>query len=158
MGVVAQFLRFDQIFILCSHPPKCVLFQPDVIKHPPFPNIHRDCLPIFAEVFSVTIGNMSIRRHQAPVSPAFSLTEYKVLGWTYRKAVLDLSQRSQARGDNAKHKRYCSFYVQLSRLQSEEGVQLLQPLTLRDINYQMHPQLREEDRRLERLAALTMQL
>ena len=51
-----------------------------------------------------------------------------------------------------------TFNVQVSCLRSEEGVQLLQPLTLRDINYQMHPQLREEDRRLEHLAALTTQL
>jgi hypothetical protein len=157
-GVVAQFLRFDKTFVLCSHPPKCVLFQRDVIKHPPFPNIRRDCLPIFPKLFSVTIGGMSVRRHQVPVSPAFALTEYKVLGWTYQKAVLDLSRQSQARGDNAEHQRYCSFNVQVSRLQSEEGVQLLQPLTIRDINYQMHPQLREEDRWLERLATLTMQL
>src|SRR5436190_10690058 len=141
-SVVAQFLRFDKTFVLCSHPPKCVLFQRDEIKHAPFPDINRNCLPIFAKPFSVMIGDMSVRRHQVPVSPAFALTEYKVLGWTYRKAVLELSRQSQARGDNAEHQRYCSFNVQVSRLQSEESVQLLQPLTLRDINYQMHPQLR----------------
>jgi len=94
---ILSLLKFDKTFILCSHPPKCVLFQRDVIKHPPFPDIRRDCLPIFPKLFSVTIGGMSVRRHQVTISPAFAPTEYKVLGCTYRKAVLDLSRQSQAR-------------------------------------------------------------
>ena len=59
--------------------------------------------------------------------------------------MLDLAQQLQAHEDNAEHKQYCFFYIQVSCLQSEENVQLLQSLTLHDINYQMHLKLCEEN-------------
>ena len=90
------------------------------------------------------------------MSPAFALTEYKVQGATYKNAVLDLHQKSKPRGEDASHKCYCSFYVQLSRLESLKGLTLLEPLTLADITFKMHRKLREEDNRLEKLATQTM--
>jgi hypothetical protein len=156
--VAAQFLRFDRTFVLCSHPPICVLFQRDVIEHEPFPDMKRDCIPVFATTFSVKIRDMCIRRHQVPISPAFALTDYKVQSSTYQNAVLDLHRVSKAGKKEASHTRYCSNYVQPTRLKSLNGLWLLQPVTLDDVNNQMHPQLLDEDRRLQRLAAATMRL
>jgi hypothetical protein len=134
------------------------LFQREVIKHLPFSDINRDCIPVFAISSSIKMGDMWVTRHQVPMSPAFALTEYKVQSSTYRNAVLDLSQHSKPRTVDASHKRNCSFNVQLSRLQSFDGVHLLEPLTLDDLNHQPHPELRDEDHRLQQLAALTMRL
>jgi hypothetical protein len=92
------------------------------------------------------------------MSPAFGLTEYKVLGSTYKNAVLDLRRHSKVLGEDASHKRNCSVYCQLSRLQSKKGLQLLQRLSLSDLDNKMHPQLRDEDHRLQRLADMTMRL
>jgi hypothetical protein len=77
--------------------------------------------PLVSETstFPVKVGNMWIRRHQVPMSPAFALTEYKVQGSTYRYAVLDLARRTYGMGEDAVHSRHCSSYnVQLSRLQT----------------------------------------
>jgi hypothetical protein len=102
------------------------------------------------------MGDMRLKRDQAPVTPAFALTDYKVLGSTYKNAVLDLRCRTRPSGEEAKHKRYCTVNVQLSRLKSKSGIRMLQPITLSDLNIQMHPELYEEDRRLQQLAAETI--
>ena len=92
------------------------------------------------------------------MSPAFALTEYKIQGSTCLNAALDLYQRYKARGEDALHKRYCSLNVQLSRLQSLEGLQLLQRLSLNDLDIKPHRLLCEEDYRLQQLADMTMRL
>ena len=88
---------------------------------------------------------MWVKRHQVPMTPAFALTEYKALGSTYQNAVLDLARYSKAHGEDASHKRYCSNYVQLTRLGLLEGVHLLQPITFSDLDNKPHHQLRDED-------------
>lgn len=104
--------------------------------------------------FQAKVGDMWITREQVPISPAFALTEYKVQGGTYRIAVLDLSDQSKSPRQKGSHK-YFSVNVQLSRLKSEDGIQLLQPVTFRDLNIRVPHLLEEEDRRLSRLAAET---
>lgn len=154
--MTAQFTRFDKTFVLCSHPPKCVLFQSKMTKHEPFQGIQKDCVPVFATSFPVKMPDMYITRHQVPMTLAFALTQYKVQGSTYRIAVLDLHRSSRDRYRESPHQRYCSVYVQLSRLTSLDGLWLLEPITLNDIDNKMHPELHEEDLRLEGLAAETM--
>ncbi|KAN0080911.1 hypothetical protein V8E54_004115 [Elaphomyces granulatus] len=104
------------------------------------------------------MGNMWIRRHQVPMAPAFALTEYKVQGSTYRSAVLDLSRNSYATGEDAVHSRHYSAYVQLSRLKERRHLWLLEPVTLGDLRNRMHHELVAEDRRMQELAAVTLQL
>lgn len=142
--------------VLCTHPPVCVLFQREVVKHQPFQAIQNDCIPVFASAFPVRVENMWIKRLQVPMSPAFALTEYKVQGSTYRTAVLDLSRHSNARGEDAVHARHCSIYVQLSRLKTMSGLWLLEPVRLGDLLNGMHHELAAEDRRLQRLASATL--
>jgi hypothetical protein len=115
-------------------------------------------MPVFASSLSIKVGNMWVRRHQVPMAPAFALTEYKVLGSTYSDAVLDLRRQSRADGVDALHKRYCSVYVQLTRPQLLLGTWLLESVTLADLDNKPHPQLRDEDHRLQELAARTMRL
>ena len=97
-------------------------------------------------------------KSSVPMSPAFALTEYKVLGSTYQNVVLDLYRSSKVRRQDASHKRYCSVYVQLTHLRSLEGLHLLQPLSLDDLNNQPHPKLRDEGSQLRQLADMTMRL
>jgi hypothetical protein len=92
------------------------------------------------------------------MAPAFALTEYKVQGSTYRSAVLDLSRHSYATGEDAVHSRHCSAYVQLSRLKEMRHLWLLEPVTLSDLRNKMHHELVAEDRRMQELAAVTLQL
>ena len=92
------------------------------------------------------------------MSPAFALTDYKVLGSTYQNVTADLHYLSRARRDDAIHKRYCSMVVQLSRPQSLEGLHLLELLSLYDLEYHPHPKLHEEDEHLQKLVDETMHL
>jgi hypothetical protein len=140
-----------------SHPPLCVLFQREDVEHQPFPDLQRDCVPVFASTFAVKVENMWIQRHQVPMAPAFAVTEYKAQGSTYRYAMLDLSRKDNARGEDAVHARHCSVYVQLSRLRRMESVWLLEPIKLSDLCHKVHRELVAEDKRLERLAAATLQ-
>lgn len=145
-------MRIDKTFILCSHPPRCIFLRRQSVLSHPFPGIDADRVPIFPITFPVRIGEMWITRSQIPVSPAFALTEYKVQGFTYKWAILDLSWKSPPRGRDAMHKRHCSNYVQVARLGTMIGVQLSQPVTSEDLNNKMHPELEKEFSRLEVLA------
>ena len=47
------------------------------------------------------------------------------------------------------HRLFCSTYVQLSRVQSLQGVSLLKPIQLSDINSTPHLTFFEKDKKLE---------
>ena len=141
--------------MLCSQPPVCVLFQRDTVNHQAFEGIDEDCIPVFASTFSVRVGNMWVRRHQVPMSPAFALTKYKVQWSTH---MLDLARRTYGTREDAAHSRHCSGYVQLSRLQMMDNLWLLEPITLGDLRKKMHRELVAKDLRLQQLAAVTLQL
>lgn len=80
--------------------------------------------------------------------PAFSLTDYKVQGSTLTKAILDLKNDPTRRGWDA-HRKYCSIYVQLSRLRSLSGLYLLQKLDMHDLRFEPDPRLLTEMERLQ---------
>ncbi len=100
---------------------------------------------------------MSVTRLQIPMTPGFAVTDYKVQGATFRTAVLDLHRHSKSR-DKGSHKRFCSTYVQLSRLQTLDGVGLLQPITLDDIGSKPHPKLQDESLKLDSMLDQTLLL
>lgn len=77
------------------------------------------------------------------MTPGFVVTDYKVQGATFRTAVLDLHRKSNS-GSGGLHKKFCSTHVQLSHLQTLNGVQLLQSIMLEDIESKPDPKLQEE--------------
>lgn len=85
-------------------------------------------MPIFPIERSITVKGLSVRRKQIPICPAFCLTDYKVQGSTISAAILDLKSDTARRGQDS-HRKYCSLYVQLSRLRSFQGLHLLQKIT-----------------------------
>ena len=87
--------------------------------------------------------------------PAFSLTDYKVQGSTLTTAVLDLKNDPTARGHD-KHKKFCSMYVQLSRLRSLSGLHLLQKIDMNDLEFRPHDDLVAEMGRLHQLEQETL--
>jgi hypothetical protein len=89
------------------------------------------------------------------VCPAFCLTDYKVQGSTLTSAILDLKDDSKTRRQDH-HKKYCSIYVQLSRLQSLRGLYLLQRIEMKDLQFSPDPQLLTEMQRLQDLEKETM--
>ena len=82
--------------------------------------------------------------------PAFSLTDYKVQGSTVTTGVLDLKHDPTAKGQDH-HKKYCSTYVQLSRLRSLNGLYLLQKISMEDLQFRLDNWLLAEIERLHKL-------
>ena len=91
-----------------------------------------------------------MRRKQIPICPAFSLTDYKVLGSTLKTAILDLKDDPTAKGQS-KHKKFCSMYVQLSRVQFLDRLYLLQEIGMKDLQFRLYNSLLAEIERLYKL-------
>ena len=128
-----------------------------------FQDLDDSVVPVFPLERSITIKGHSIRRKQVPMCPAFSLTDYKVQGSTLTTAILDLKVdrgAKQSRTGTGKgyesHKKYCSTYVQLSRLRSLQGLYLLQNINMDDLRFRPHPQLLAENERLRELEQRTL--
>ena len=152
---LAEFFEMDDLYILCTKPPACVLFRRDSSAHTKFEDLDDKIIPVFPLERSITVKGHSVRRRQVPICPAFSLTDYKVQGSTLTTAVLDLKHDPTARGQDS-HKKYCSTYVQLSRLQSLDGLHLLQRIDMEDLRLRPDNRLLKEMQRLEALEQETL--
>jgi len=142
--------------MLCTLPPKCLLLEQASTTNAVFPEMGSTATPIFCSSGPVKIGNMSVNRYQVPVTPAWAITDYKVQGSTYDAVTLDLHRQNvTSNKDASSHNRYCSCYVQLSRVRSLQSLFLLQPITLNDVNAKPDKLLLVEDERIAQLAAST---
>jgi hypothetical protein len=101
------------------------------------------------------VKGYSVRRKQIPICPAFCLTDYKIQGTSLDSAILDLRDDRKSRGRDS-HRRFCSTYVQLSRLRSLAGLHLLQPIEMCDLQHAPDPQLLGEMQRLQALELETL--
>jgi hypothetical protein len=120
-----------------------------------FPGMGSAALPVFRLPLRAKIGDMSVTRHQVPITPAWAITEYKAQGSTYDSIVVDLHRQNANTRDGSSHQRNCSIYVQLSRTRSLQGLSLLEPVTLNDLNSKPNDLLLIEDRRITQLAMST---
>ena len=130
----------DDLYILCTKPLACVLFQQENSAHSKFDDLDAKVIPVFLLERSITVKGHFVRRRQVPMCLAFSLTDYKVQGSTLTTAVLDLKHDPSARGQDG-HKKYCLTYVQLSRLRSLDGLHLLQSITIEDLQFRLDERL-----------------
>ena len=131
------------------------MVKPHKSKPSKFEDLDETLMPVFPLEKSIILKGYSIRRKQAPMCPAFSLTDYKVQGSTLTKAVLDLKDNPTRKGQD-RHKKFCSMYVQLSRLQSLEGLYLLQKIQMSDLQFSPDSRLLTEMERLKRLQQETV--
>jgi hypothetical protein len=131
------------------------LFQQENSKHPIFEDLEAKIIPVFPIERSIKIKKYSVRRRQVPMCPAFCLTDYKVQSLTLTSAVLDLKDDSTTKVRD-RHKKYCSIYVQLSRLQSFIGLYLLRKIDMRDLGFSPHDGLVAEMERLRKLELETL--
>jgi hypothetical protein len=145
----------DDLYILCTKPPACVLVKLNRSKSSKFKDLETTVMPVFPLEKSISIKGYSVRRRQVPMCPAFSLTDYKVQGSTLTAAILDLKDDPSSKGQDH-HRKFCSFYVQLSRTPSLDGLHLLQKLDMKDLQFRPSPQLLTEMERLHTLERETI--
>jgi hypothetical protein len=143
------------VWVLCTRPPKCILFRPHSATDTTFPDMDSNTIPVFPSQTSVKIGKMSVPRLQVPVTPAWALTDYKVQGSTCDAVTLDLHRGGSRNNGSSTHNKHCSSYVQLSRVRTSKDLFLLQPIILEDVNNKPDEELLREERRLADLARLT---
>ncbi|KAI3286470.1 hypothetical protein DTO002I6_8141 [Penicillium roqueforti] len=151
----AEFFQIDDLYIMCTKPPACILFKPGRPRPTAFQDLEPSVLPVFPLERSITLKGYSVRRTQVPMCPAFSLTDYKVQGSTLVAAILDLKDDPTIRGQD-RHRKYCSMYVQLSRLRSSKGLHILQKLDMQDLRFGPDPRLVTEMERLQDLEKETV--
>ncbi len=152
---LASYTRLNDNTLLSLHPPTYILLHTESALMVLFPNLPHNIYPIFPVKSTVTAKRTRLNRKQIGISPGFAYTEYKVQGAMFKSATLDL-RRKTIKKTTESHKRFCSIYVQLSRVQSLEGVSLLEPISLDDINDQPHHELQTEDERLQKLGDITL--
>ncbi len=152
--ILGSYTRLDNNTLLSSRPPICILLHTESALIVPFLNLPCNVYPVFPIKSSVTAKGATFKKKQIGITPGFTYIEYKVQGAMFKSATLDLRQRTVKR-TTENHKQFCSTYVQLSRLQSLEGVSFLEPISLENINNQPHHQLQVEDERLQRLGDIT---
>jgi len=145
----------DDLYILCTKPPMCVLFQQENTKGPIFDSLEPKLVPVFPLESSITIKNYSVRRKQVPMCAAFGLTDYKIQGSTLPIAILDLKDDPSIKGQS-EHRKFCSLYVQLSRLRSLAGLYLLQAIDMKDLRFRPDDGLLAEMDRLQKLELETL--
>jgi hypothetical protein len=115
----------DDLYVLCTKPPTCVLFQQDNPQQ-------ADITPVFPITRTIKLKGYPVKRKQVPMCAAFSMTDYKIQGLTLKSAVLDLKDDTTAKGQDG-HKKFCSRYGQVSRIETETGLYLLQELDMADL-------------------------
>jgi hypothetical protein len=142
----------DDLYILCTKPPACVLFQQEKSNSVAFEGLEATVAPVFPVERSISIKGFSVRRRQVPICPAFCLTDYKVQSLTLSTAVLDLKNDSSIKG----HKQFFSTNVQLSRPRSLHGLHLLRRIDMSDLRFGPPSHLVAEMERLHALEQNTM--
>src|ERR1700735_1235676 len=138
-----------------TKPPACVLLSQEDSKHPGFEDLEAKVFPVFPIERSITVKGYSVRRRQVPMCHAFCLTDYKIQGSTLKTAVIDIKDDPSAKGQS-KHSKFCSRHVQLSRVESLEGLNLLEPIDMKDLQFRPHEGLLAEMERLHKLEEETM--
>ena len=146
-------------FVLCTAPLMCVLVRPAHDHNLLFSNIPDGLVPAFPVQMSgqiPSIPGLLFYRHQVPLTLGFAFTDYKSQGSTFDRLVLDLVFGKQRGVDQ--HSKWTSINVQLGRVKSLSGVWLREPITLEDVSFTPHPDLRVELSRLEALEQQTIGL
>ena len=91
-------------------------------------------------------GNVTIKRTQVPIVPAFAMTAHRSQGQTLTEVIVDLQS---CRGSE-------SPYIMLSRVTSLEGLLILRPFSKTKICCNVSEDLRLENRRLREIALKTV--
>lgn len=121
------------------------------VRHQPIANLEPWELPIFPYTTSVTaeatVDGKKLRktfsRKQFHLCLAFALTDYKVQGKSYERAIVDLVKPRHGRNN------INSLYVMLSRVKTLDGLRILRKFRFEDINLQLSKNYINEMRRLE---------
>ena len=66
LKLTAEFFKIDDLYILCTKPPACVLFRQDNSKHLAFKDLEPKVVPVFPIERSITVKGYSVRRKQVP--------------------------------------------------------------------------------------------
>ena len=102
-----------------------------------------------------TKREISVRRCQVPLTPAFAITDYKAQGHTMEELEVDLNFDKMTYG--SPHYKWTSLNLQLGRATKFAGLCLREPITLADVRFKPDERLAIEITRLKQLGVATEQ-
>ncbi len=155
LTIIASYIRLNNNTLLSSHPLIYILLHIESALMVSFPSLSRNIYSVFPVKSTIMAKEIRLNGKQVRISPRFAYTEYKVHGAIFKSATLDLRQKSIKRTIEY-HKRFCSIYVQQSRLQNLEGVLFIEPISLDDMNSQPCYKLQIDDEQLQKLGNITL--
>ena len=117
------------------------------------PHLNPNEVPVLRDSIDFTFTNKSkpgqnitIKRTQVPIVPAFAMTAHRAQGQTLSNVIVDLQS---CRGSEAP-------YVMLSRVTSLDGLLILRPFSKKKISCNVSEDLRLENKRLRTIALETI--
>jgi len=166
VGVVvdpkAEFYEVGDRYILSSLPPACVLVEYDQPTGLDFEGLAPNVQPFFptnhfGEIKDLTEREVSVRRWQVPLTPAFAITEYKAQGRTRTMDELGIDLNFDGMIHMLSHYKWTSLNLQLGRTMKFTDICLHDPITSADVKFRPDESLAQEIARLEQLALETEQ-
>lgn len=134
-----------------QYPPSAILFRPLNGCAVQLQGLPHGTVPIFPQTKSFTIGPLSVKCTQFPITPAYAFTDYKAQGQTMDHVLIDLAKPPTGALSPF------SAYVALSRGRGRGGIRLLRGFDHRLFTTHPSENLRREDDRLDTLERTTME-
>jgi hypothetical protein len=107
-----------------------------------------DVVSIFSIINSFTIKKNFVQRTQIFIISIFAITKYKTQKSIFNTTILDLKIKLKKQNENNHHK-FCSTYVQLSRLRTFFELHILEFLIMNDFKHRSNLELIIEMKRLQ---------
>ncbi len=113
-----------------------------------FKNMKFDVILIFSITSSFTIKKIFVQRIQIFIISIFAITKYKAQKSIFNTTIFDLKIKSKKQSENNHHK-FCSTYVQLSRLRIFFEFHILEFFIMNDFKHELNLELMIEMKRLQ---------
>nr|GAT52360.1 predicted protein [Mycena chlorophos] len=146
--------RTPQNQLHLRYPPAMIVVKLDHFSFPRFRHFEEGELPLLPTTGSFTIHTSdgeqhTIKRRQYALTPGYAFTDYKSQGQTLSHVIVDL--------ETPPHGGLSPFnaYVALSRSHGRENIRILRGFDPKIFTTHPSEHLKDEDRRLNRLAQLT---
>jgi hypothetical protein len=136
------------LYYFCNKSSLCLYFQRSKTLYDEFKNMKFDVVSIFSIINSFTIKKIIVQRIQILIISIFAITKYKTQESIFNTTILDLKIKSKKQNENNHHK-FCSTYVQLSRLRIFFEFYIFKSFIMNDFKHRSNLELKIEMKKLQ---------
>jgi hypothetical protein len=136
------------LYYFCNKSSLCLYLQRSKTSYDKFENMKSDVVSIFSITSSLIIKKIFVQRTQILIISIFAITKYKAQRSIFNTTILDLKIKLKKQSENSHHK-FCSTYVQLSRLRTFFELHILESLIMNDFKHRLNLELMIEMKKLQ---------